>query len=82
MSDGLENPVKTVTGTTPTNGESTVSVRVNFPPTKDSGGPLAFGNYGNDFEVSASGYPTYNQRLCTGRPIVPEDCDCAGSCKV
>lgn len=74
--------VKTVTGTVPTHGQSVVSVRTNVEPTRDVGGALAFGNYSNHFEVAAFGYPTYDQRVCTGRTIVPEDCDCEASCKV
>lgn len=82
MRDAGKNLVKTLTGTTPTRGEPVVTVVVNLPATKDSGGLLDFGNYSNQFEVQASGYPTFDQVLCSGRTIVPEDCDCAAWCKI
>lgn len=74
--------VKTLTGSVPSEGQSSVPVVVEFPPTKDAGGAFDFGNYANEFQAGAAGRTGSTQTVCSGRPVRPEPCKCDPSCPV
>lgn len=75
MKDPGGTAVLTVSGTENTNGQERTTVSLSFPAVKDSGGPLDFGNYLNEFEASSN--PSTTITVCTGTPVVPEpDDDC------
>lgn len=89
--DAQDAVVRTVSDTVPTNGQPTVHVERWLTPTTNLGGPLPFGNYRNRFTLEVppaegpslllTDYPTVVKTICSGRPVVPPQCDeCDAAC--
>lgn len=74
LTDPGGNVVRTLSGTVPTNGESTVKVSLRTPMKTDEGATLPFGNLKNIFDVQAAGYTAFNKRICSGLDPTPEPC--------
>lgn len=66
LKDAAGTTVKTVTATVPTGGQASVPVVVYSPAVTDNPQPLPIGGYKSEFEVQASGYPTYLEPFCHG----------------